>query len=439
MTRPFLLLALAGPAHATALTPDDAVHAALLAAPSLDAQAASTAQAHRDVATAALDFAPRLEGTASYTRLSEIDLPPLDFGNGMLIDNPFTPIYDNYSAKGTLTWPVSDLFFAILPGYRATLDALRVQEASETVEARKVARDTLQAYYQLVLVREGRTVAATGVEVLEAHEAQLNDLFEAGRVTRADVLQVQAQLAEARAQVATLEGQAQVAEAHLAAMVQLPAPLEVALPVDPPAQEAREALDLVDLAKAQRPEVQLLGTLVDVHRHAARAQRGAALPHLALVGNYTYANPNQRITPPTAEFNGTWDATVALSWSPDGAARRLNEGAKSRTERLKAEADLEALERGLGVQVASALADLHAAARLAEVAEEQVDAAEAAFQAQSDLLDAGSATATEALQAEASARRARFALVDARVDQTLARIDLDYAIGADLAPALENR
>ncbi|TNE87289.1 MAG: TolC family protein [Deltaproteobacteria bacterium] len=439
MIRSLLLAALAlaaAPAladDALPLTPDDAVRHALAAAPSLDAQQAATRQAQRDAATATVDFAPILEGTASYTRLSKVELPPLNFG-GMEIDNPFVPVYDNYSLKGTLTWPVSDLFFAILPGYRASLGALEVQRASEEVERRKVARDALQAYYQLVLVREGLAVAETGVALLEAHEVQLADLFEAGLVTRADVLQVQAQLAEARAQRETLLGQSTVAEAHLCTMLQIPAPVAVLLPEPPTDEESRSAEELVALAESQRPEVRLLDQLVQTHRHAARAQRGAALPHIAVVGNYTYANPNQRISPPTAEFNGTWDATVAMTWSPGESLKRANDAAKAKTEQLKAEADLETLERGLNVQVAAALADLRAATRLTVVAAEQVSAAEAAFEAQTDLLEAGSATATEALQAEASARRARLALVDARVDLTLAQIDLDYAIGDALAP-----
>jgi outer membrane protein TolC len=214
----------------------------------------------------------------------------------------------------------------------------------------------------------------------------------------------------------------------------------VALPeVEPEEVLEQPTTAWVERALDHRPEVRVLNEVIETHRRAARAQRGAALPHLALVGNYTYANPNQRILPPTAEFYGTWDATVALTWSPHESLKQANGASQSRTEKIKAEADRESLERGLQVQVASALADRAAALRLTGVAQEQLLAAEAAFEAQSDLLAVGSSTATESLQAESAARRARYALNDARVGFLLAEIELQYAIGELLAASTETQ
>lgn len=422
----------------TPLTPEQAVHIALGVAPSLDAQEASVRQARRDLGTGTVDFVPTLEFTGSYTRLSELDMPPFEFG-GMTIDSPFQPILDNYSVKASLTWPVSDLFFAMIPAQNARADALRVQEAQQQVERNQVARSVLQSYYQLAQARAGITVAADGVEVLEAHVTQLRDLFQAGLVTRADLLATEAQLSEARAQHAQLLGAAETAEAHLASLLDAHGPIEVVFPeevgITPPASDRAS---LVALAEQERPEIQLMDSLVDVHRHSAAAQRGAALPHLAVVGNLTYANPNQRVVPPTGEYFATWDATVALSWSPNESIKRGNAASQSRTDMIKAEADRETLMRSLDVQVASALSGLESSALMARASSEQATAAEAAFDAQSDLLEAGSATSTETLQAEASARRARHAELQARIDLILADVELKYALGTLLASDMEN-
>lgn len=429
-----LLLCLAAPARAaepaalTALSPDDVVRLALDAAPSIDGQEAVTRQAHRDARAGAVRFVPDVDFSASYTRLSEVETPPLNFG-GMEIDNPFAPILDNYAFKTTVTWPVSDLFLSILPGWRALADTARLQEASLEVERNQVARTALESYYQLGQARAGLVVAADGVAVLEAHVAQLRDLESAGRVTRADVLSATAQLEEARAQHEQLIGQVAVAEAHLCSQLDLPPPLAVSLPTEPATVDTRSVEVLYDIAHEQRPEVRMLGSLIEVHRRAARAQVGAAMPHLSVVGHYEYANPNQRIVPPTAEYYDTWDATVALTWSPGDTIEQLNGASQSRTELIQAEADLVALERGLRVQVTQARADLEAASRRAAAAQLQLEAAEAAFSDQQDLLAAGMSTATEALQAEAAARRARHSLLDARVGEVMAQIALTYAVG----------
>ena len=292
--------ALAGRTDGATIAPDEAVRLAIAAAPSLDAQEASTAQARRDRDVATVDFVPTLDISATYTRLSDLDMPPFELG-GMVIDSPFKPILDNYALKAQVTWPVSDLFLSIAPGYRAQRDAWRVQEAALLSERNTVAREALEAYYQLVRVRAGIGVAADGVAVLEAHAVRLDDLFAAGLVTNADVLATRAQLADARAQHAELVGLADVAEAHLAMLLDVDGPLAVdadpALPTDLP----DDSLDaLVEQALAQRPEVVMLDRLIDVHHHSMVAQRGAALPHLAVVGNLAYANPTQRVVPPTA-------------------------------------------------------------------------------------------------------------------------------------------
>lgn len=425
-----LWCAWASPAAAARVSPPDVVSRALEASPALDGQEASTRQARRDVRVGAVDFVPTVELSGTYTRLSDLEMPPFEFG-GMQIESPFPVILDNYAFKTTVTWPVSDLFFSILPGHQARIDALELQRHQEAVERNKVAKSALEAYYQLVRVRAGIQVADDGVKVLEAQVERLEGLFEAGLVTRADVLSAGAQLAEARVQADDLRGLAEVAEAHLQSVLQIPEPLEVEVPDGSGTDAEIAPLDpLVEDALAQRPEVQLLDRLINVHKHAAAANRGAALPHVALVGNYTHANPNQRVIPSTKEFRSTWDATVAVTWSPGEAIRRGNAASQSHTDELKARADREALVRGVRVQVAQARSGLVTAERVVRASHAQVEAAEAAFTAQSDLLSAGRSTPTDVLTAEAALRRARHAELNARVDLRMARVELDHALGA---------
>lgn len=427
-----LLLGRAGSAEARELAPDDVVRLALAAAPSLEAERASTRQAKRDLGYAAVDFVPTLEAQASYTRLSPVDIPPLSF-NGIEIDNPFLPILDNTQVQLSATWPVSDLFFSILPAYRAQRDALHLQRATESVERTQVAKTALEAYYGLARVREGIAVAADGVAVLEAHERRLEDLFGAGLATRADVLAVSAQLAEAKGQWVSLQGTERVALAQLRSLLDTRDDIDVVV-AEAPSAEPTSGEALVSQALDARPEMQLFDHLVDLHHHTAAAQRGAAAPHLVVGANYLLANPNQRILPLTEEFRGTWDVTVALQWSPNATVRGVKAAEQAATDEARARADRRAMTLGIEVQVLQARSQLEAAAETIAVTERRVTAAEAAFATELDLLAAGLSTPADSLDAEAAARRAQHALVDARIDLLVASVQLQHATGHLLDP-----
>ncbi len=129
------------------LTADEVARLALESAPSMDSARAATRQARAAAARAYLGFFPRFEITARYTRLSPVTNGGLSSGvtpeqeallRGLVagVEDPesaalfnvnlesqlalanfsFPVILDQFSIGGTLTYPVSDVFFAVRPG-----------------------------------------------------------------------------------------------------------------------------------------------------------------------------------------------------------------------------------------------------------------------------------------------------------------------------------
>lgn len=375
------------------------------------------------------EFAPRLDLRATYTRLSEIDQPPFQFGE-LTIDSPFPQILDQYALQASLTVPVTDAFLAILPAWRAAKGTAEVARWQTETERASAALRAREAFYGFARVEAARLVADDSVRLLDAYIDDLAALFGAGQVTEADVLQARARRAEAFGQTLRLASAHRVAAENLRILLDLPPDAPIAIGED----ITRSPAGLPDgdaLASGwrDRPEVAALTALGTVYQHSADAAGASRWPSLSLRGNYTYANPNQRVLPQAERFDGSWDVSVILAWSPNslvsGIARR--EDALLEVDRTTAE--LATLREGLALQLAQSVGDYQAATAALAAADEQVAAAHAAWVLQRDLLRAGEATPNDVLDAESALRRAQAALFDVRIDCHLARARIDHAIG----------
>ncbi len=377
----------------------------------------------------AAEFAPRLNLRASYTRLSDIDQPPFEFA-GMAFDSPFPQILDQYAVQASLTVPISDMFLAILPAYRAAKGSAEVTRWQTEVERQSAALTAREAFYGFARVEASQIVANDAVRLLEAYIDDLEALFGAGQVTEADVLQARARKAEAVGQLARLESARRVAGQNLRILLDLPPDAAIGLGED----LARPPAPLPDRATLadgwrDRPEVQALRALGAVYDDQADAVGAARWPSLAVQANYTYANPNQRIVPQNEEFAATWDVSVILSWSPNAAVGAIAQREDVHLQARRTAAELEALREGLALQLEKAVGDYEAAIAVLAAADEQVAAARAAWIAQRDLLRAGEATPNDVLDAESALRRAQATLFDIRIDCHLARARVEHALG----------
>lgn len=377
----------------------------------------------------AAEFAPRLDLRATYTRLSEIEQPAFSFGE-IVVDSPFPQILDQYALQASLTVPITDAFLAILPAWRAAKGTAEVARHQTAAAREQAALQAREAFYGFARVEAARLVADDAVRLLDAYIDDLKALFGAGQVTEADVLQARARRAEAVGQQARLDSARRVAAQHLRILLDLPPDAPIGIGEDvtrPPAP--LPAADVLDGGWRDRPEVAALVALGAVYEHGADAAGASRWPSLSLRGNYTYANPNARVLPQREAFDGSWDVSVILAWSPNGLVSGVARREDALLEVKRTAAELETLREGLALQLAQAVGDYHAATAALTAADEQVEAAHAAWVLQRDLLRAGEATPNDVLDAESALRRAQASLFDVRIDCHLARARVDHAIG----------
>lgn len=423
------------------ITADAAVRQALDRSPLLRRAQAGAVQADAGADRASRALWPRLDLSARYTRLSEVDLPPFEFG-GTTIDNPFPQILDSYALRATLTVPLSDIFLTIGPsasGARHLANAARLQADGQR-EA--VAAQVRGAYYGLMQARGGEIVARSSIGLLETLVHDLEELAAAGVVARTDVVRVQAQLASARVGQSRATGAVQSLETLLRRLLGMPGQAPVLLGEDvtvpshfqPPAAEA-----IVARAMRQRAEARALRELIAGRQRFVSARRASGWPRIVLAANLDYANPNQRIVPSVEEFRATWDASAIAQWSPNDLATSDRAVVEAEAEVEQAQHDLEALEDGIAIETSQALADYTASSQAIGAATEGVAAAGESYRARREIMAAGAATATEVLDAQTQLARAQLDLVQALVGERLARARLLQVVGESAPRTGESR
>jgi outer membrane protein TolC len=418
------------PLAAGGLTADAAATRAAQIAPAVLQAGASVGQAVTEAKVAASAFLPRLDLRASYTRLGEVEQAPIDFGGQTI--SLFPQILNSYQLHGGLTFPVSDYFLTIAPGYRASKKAAAIAAYQLDAQREAAAFTARQYYYSYARAVAAELVARAAVQQLESHAADLDALVSAGTTTRGDLMQAQAQLANARVQLASAQGAGRTLGEQLRVYLGLPADAPLALGEDvlqapPPGEPA--AAELSARALRDRPEAAALRALIEASQLSVKVQEGRRWPSLAITGAYDYANPNARAFPQEEKFSGSWSAGVALSWSPNDAIARSAEVGRAELEVSRARTDLAELERRIRNEAAQAATELHVALEQIAAARQGVTAAREAWRVQRDLLGAGEATAQQALDAQAALTRAEQSFVDAQIAARISLARADYVVG----------
>lgn len=427
----FRVPTLAVPLDANGWTEAEVARRVVEVSPRVRAAEASVEVAEREQRVRATDFAPRLDLSASYRRLSRVDLPDFEF-QGAVFDNPFPQILNQYAFQADLRVDLTRYFLTVMPRRNAAESQVNVeryrlksQRESDVLRARTVFLE----YARMLAARE---VAADAVELLESQLRQAESRLSVGYSTTVDVSRIRAQLADTQIQRTRIEGEVEVAKSTLRYLLHVDAEDAVSLAEDPGAEVGQLDEDLNRLrqvAAENRSEILALRHVIEASQFTERAYRGGSWPQVALQAGVDYANPNPRVFPLEQRFETTWGVGIIAQWSPNDFASRRVQADQQAARTLQAEAQLEDVQQDITIQVVEAYNELRVALESLDAATIGVESAREAWRAQTRLRDAGEATVTDVLDMEAALRRAELSLIDARIDVRRARADLDRAVG----------
>lgn len=382
------------------------------------------AEAQR-VATKSLVL-PRINLTGSLIRNSE----EVTFGS---VDDSRTILPGtDWNAKVTLQQPVYAgrrefrLYYQSKEGITLARDAKR---ATRDRIALRVIADYAAAVQAQALIEVERQAASLARKRI----AQAQSLFDAGEVTRVDVLRAETAHKAALRRVASAESESIQARSRLRmalaidggdqALGALDETTEIGLPV-----AGAESL----LARAlTRAEVKQAETNVRIAELEYLKQKGAYLPVVTADMGYI----RQKSSFPSDSYGyAALRFTVPLFQGGEvGARMRIAAARQHQAEVTLAETRRQATE-----DVGQALALLEVARRTKGLADDQVKAAEAEYAQARDLYEQREATALDLEAAESALAEARRALIQARFAVLQAESSAWLAAGSLADAALEN-
>lgn len=382
------------------------------------------AEAQR-VATKSLVL-PRINLTGSLIRNSE----EVTFGS--VEDSRTILPGTDWNARVTLQQPVYAgrrefrLYYQSKEGITLARDAKR---ATRDRIALRVIADYAAAVQARALIEVERQAASLARKRI----AQAQSLFDAGEVTRVDVLRAETAHKAALRRVANAESEAIQARSRLRmalaidggdeALGALDETTEIGLPVV--GAESLEARALI------RAEVKQAETNVRIAELEYLKQKGAYLPVVTADMGYI----RQKSSFPSDSYGyAALRFTVPLFQGGEVGARMRIAAARQH----QAEVTLAEMRRQATEDVRQALSLLEVARRTKGLADDQVKAAEAEYAQARDLYEQREATALDLEAAESALAEARRALIQARFAVLQAESSAWLAAGSLADAALEN-
>jgi len=261
------------------------------------------------------------------------------------------------------------------------------------------------------------------VSVLLRQQDMAKARFDVGEITRTDVSQADARLAEARARLSSSQGQLAIARAQYAELVgQSPGDLE---PVEtlPELPETLEAALVI--ADQYAPANIAAREQAEVSRRQVNIARGAFLPSVALTAGYQYAEEPSFFVENSEEFSFGARASVpiflgGLNFSRVREAKALHDSDRSRAT---------AAARQVEAQTVAAWERLVTARAIVRSATASVEANTLALEGVRQEAQVGTRTTLDVLNAELEALNAQVTLVSAQRDAQTAAFSLLAAIG----------
>jgi TolC family type I secretion outer membrane protein len=410
-----LLTLLAGPMlfggvhDLAAQTLEDALVAAYLTNPNLEAQRAALRATDELVPQALGGWRPTL-GVDSGVAYNDVDS---SVGGDTFTSTSNSLTLDQELYSGGETVANTERAERLVRLERARLQAIE----------QDVLLDAVTVYTNLLAAQAVLDFAIQNETRLTRQLQATRDRFEVGEVTRTDVAQAEARFSGATADRVQAEGALSVAEADYRRVInQEPGTLVVPQPLGAlPANE----LEAQQLSEVANPNVVAAQFDLAASRSEVDVARSALLPRLSVRGELTYTDD------PTATLEWRRDAIVGANlrvplYQGGGEYARVRQTKQTVRQRQN---DLEATFRAVRNEVTNAWESLVTATTRIDSIAAQVRASEIAVEGSRQEALVGQRTTLDVLDQENDLFQAQVDLVQARRDQIVASYRLKAAVG----------
>lgn len=412
----------AAPVSAESLT--DALSLAYRTNPTIRAERARLRAIRETKAQAWAGALPQISASASYQKTNQdvTSLFSADPSDPSPEPTAQSTEFEPLTAGVTAEQPV----FTGFRNYNAIKQAgarIRAGGAQLVATEQQVLYETAAAYFNVQRNMAVFELNNRNVMVLERQQEMAQARFDVGELTRTDVAQAEARLAEARARLSQAQGDLAIARSAYAELIgQLPGDLEPVenLPQLPETLEAAQAI-----ADEYAPSLVASREQSEVSRRQVNIARGAFMPSVSLTAGYQYAEEPSFFVNNSEEFSFGARASMpiflgGLNFSKVREAKALHDSDRSLVD---------AARRDVEAQTVAAWERLVAASAVARSASASVEANKLALEGVRQEEQVGTRTTLDVLNAEQELLNAEVTLVSAQRDAQTAAYGLLAAIG----------
>ncbi|MCD4749194.1 MAG: TolC family protein [Thermoanaerobaculales bacterium] len=405
------------------LTLDDAIRIAFEQNRDIQLAREALIQAETDIHEARSAMLPSLGAEATYVRLDEeltFELGPqaLTFMDREIYKAGFVvqqPIFVGGRLKAA---------------HRAAHDLRNAQAENRRHVEQEIVFQVKRVYRMAQVAAIFQKVATEGVDLLEAHEHDVEILVREGAISKLDLPRTRTELANAHKQFNAAENALELALAGLKNLLAIDQGATVLLiePLNRPIRPPGTLSVLTELALSQRPELLSLKAQKAAAEEGLKAAKGEYLPGIALEGRYEYIEGDVR------DLEGDFHWTVGVGaevplWNWGRTAARVK---KARSQLEQTRVQLHRTEDLCRLEVRQASLDIDEAEKNIAAAAAGLDAAEEAYRLARVIYRAGEGTNTEVLDSRTGLSRAQANHAQAIFEFNLALAALERAVGDPL-------
>ena len=451
-------------AQSIQLTVDEAVKKSVDASRLLRVSESKVVQANAKIEETNSTSLPSVTLSGGYTRLSNV--PVFSFDNastitGMLsllnalpgssLQGQFSPQYIQTAGDLVRSQGSTSLFPALLDQTQFRLSAQQVLFAGGKIAAAKdvakysynaakldvendkltMAYNTRQIYWQLYKALEVKKSLMESVRQLTARVTDAEILQKGGMVTTNEVLKLKVSLSNLNVQILEVETQVRSTMVALNNLTGQPLNTQIELSSQPSYSNtmSEDANQLISNAQQKRPDVLATEQRINMAKTGVDISNANWYPTVAVTGNVTYANPNQRIIPSKQQFDATWDVGVNFQWSVWNWMATSHQTAQSQAQLIQAEEGSKAVKENIAVEITQNYLSLKPVKERIKVSDESIVQAQENYSVVSNKYKAGTATSTDVIEAETLLLQTKVNKISAIADYELALAKLKKSLG----------
>jgi len=300
---------------------------------------------------------------------------------------------------------------------------VRVERARLMAIEQDVLVDAVSAYVGLFTSQAILELAKQNETRLRRQLTATNDRFSVGEVTKTDIAQAEARVAEAVADRIEAEGAISAAEATFRNVINLEP--EALVQPNPLAALPGHEVEAQELARALNPNIVMADADLSAAYDDVRVAKAALLPSLDLQATLSHVDEPSF----TIDRQSTASASLRLSvplYQGGGAYASVRQNKRIVDQR---QADLDTVTRAVREGVTSAFQDLMTARSTMKSIKQQVRATTAALEGIRQEAEVGQRTVLDVLDQESDLFEAEVDLVSAMGDEVIASYQLQAAVG----------